>query len=148
MKPEWILVANAAQARLLQREAGCPLVVLQAFHHPASRQHSSALGDAARGRQGADGAFGAAAFEPRMEPQHKEHLKFAGELAEALEDGAREGRYAALQVFAASPFLGELKQRFGDTTRKLLQGAHDLDLSAVGLTEMEKRIQHALHPES
>jgi protein required for attachment to host cells len=146
MKPEWILVANASQARLLQREPGCPLVVLQSFHHPASREHSSTLGDSAAGRQRTDRAFGAAAFEPRADLHRKEHLKFAAELAEWLEEGARDSRYAGLQVFASSPFLGELKQHLGDATQRLLQGAHDVDLSAVGLTEMERRIEHALRP--
>lgn len=46
MTPDWILVANAGQARLLQQEPGSPMAVLQAFQHAASRLHSSELGDA------------------------------------------------------------------------------------------------------
>lgn len=145
MKPDWILVANASQARLLTHEAGSPMAVLKAFHHPESRVRSSELGDAARGRQDADRHHGGGtAYEPRMDAQHKEHLRFAEELAKALEEGAQQGEFHRLQVFASSPFLGELKSKLGEATQRLLAGTHDLDLSAVGLSEMEARIHHAL----
>lgn len=146
MKPHWILVANASQARLLQQEPGCPLVVLRSFHHPASRLHSSVLGDDKAGRELSGHGYGGAAFEPRIDAQHKEHLQFAHELAEALEDG--EGRYDTLAVFASSPFLGELKQALRPHTRQRLVATRDVDLTSVGLTEMEWRIEHELeqHP--
>lgn len=144
MKPNWTLIANAAQARLLQQDPGSPMVVLQAFHHPESRARSSVLGDSPAGREGSDRAFGGAAYEPRLDPHHKEALRFAHELAEFLEQGAQEGRYASVQLFASSPFLGELKQALGDGTRRLLAGTHDVDLTAVGLTELERRVQHEL----
>jgi len=141
MSPTWILVANAAQARLFQQEPGRPLVVLEAFSHPASRQRSSQLGDDKAGRELSGRGFGGAAFKPRLDAKRKEHLHFARELAERLEQGAQHGRYAAVTVFASSPFLGELKQALGEATQRLLAGAHDVDLSSVGLAEMENRIQ-------
>lgn len=144
MKPDWILVANAAQARLLQREPGSPMTVLQAFHHPASRLRSSELGDDARGRERTDHRAGAAPFEARVDAHRKEHLRFAGELADVLERGAQAGQYRHLHVFAGSPFLGELRAALGDATRRLLAGRHELDLSAVGLSELELRVEQAL----
>lgn len=141
MSPDWILVADAAQARLLQQEAGATMTVIHAFHHPASRAHSSALGADERGRQKSDRSFGGAAFEARVEPQRKEHLRFARELAQFLEEGAVQGRCRALRVFAPSPFLGELKAELGPRTQRLLAGSHDLDLTAFGLDEVERRVQ-------
>lgn len=144
MKPDWILVANAAHARLFQQEPGNPMAVLQTFEHPASRLHSSELGDDDRGRQKTDNRPGASAFQARVEPQRKEHLRFASELADFLEQGAQDGRCRSVHVFAASPFLGELRARFGDATHRLLAGSHDLDLSAVDLPDIEKRVQQAM----
>lgn len=144
MKPDWILVANAAQARLFQREPGSPMTVLQAFHHPASRVRSSVLGDDERGREQTDSRAGAAAYQARVEPHRKEHLRFAAELADFLEQGARAGSCRQIHVFAASPFLGELRAQLGDATHGLLAGSHDLDLSAVGLAEIESRVQQVL----
>lgn len=144
MKPDWILVANAAQARLFQQEPGSPMVALQSFQHPASRLRSSELGDDARGRERTDHRSGAASFEERMDAHRKEHLRFAGELAVFLERAAQAGQYRHLHVFAGSPFLGELRPLLGDATQRLLAGSHDLDLSAVGLAEMEPRVREAI----
>lgn len=145
MKADWILIANASRARLFQQQDhGAPYALLRSFEHPASRMHSSELGEDERGRQGADRAFGATAYEPRLEPQRKEHLRFAGELAEYLEAGAQHGLCRSVRLFAASPFLGELKAQLGEGTQRILAGAHDLDLSPVGLAEIGRRIEQAL----
>ena len=142
MKPDWILIANASRARLLQQEEpGASVALMHSFEHPASRLHSSELGDAARGRESTDRAFGAAAYEPRIDAQRKEHLHFAGELADFLERGAQQGVYGSVRVFASSPFLGELKAQLGDATRRLLAGTHDVDLSTVGPAEIARRIE-------
>ena len=141
MQPDWFLVANASEARLLQQEPGSPMAVLQAFHHPASRLHSSELGDAERGRERSDRRDGASAYAAHIEPQRKEHLHFARELAAALERGASQGHCHRIHVFAASPFLGELKAELGDATRRRLADAHDLDLSSLGLAQIEERVR-------
>lgn len=143
MKPDWILIASASRARVLQQEQG-RFAELRAFEHAASRLPSSQLGDDARGRERSDRAFGGAAYEPRMDLHRKEHLRFAGELAEFLEEGAQQGRYGSLHVFAPSPFLGELKAQLSEATLRLLAGSHDLDLSAVGPAELGRRIEKAL----
>jgi len=140
MKPSWILVANATEARLLQQEPGTPLVVVQAFHHPASRIRTSTLGDDKAGRELSGHGFSSAAYEPRVDAHTKEHLHFARELAQELEDGAAKGSYAAISIHASSPFLGELKQALGEHTRRLLTGTHDVDLTSFGVDEIEARL--------
>lgn len=144
MKPDWILIANASRARLLEQQAHGAYSLLRSFEHPASRLHSSELGEDKRGRENVDGAFGAAAYEPRVDWQRKEHLRFAIELADFLETGAQHGQCGSVRVFAASPFLGELKARLGEATRRVLAGTHDVDLSAVGVAELGRRIQQEL----
>jgi protein required for attachment to host cells len=143
MNATWTLIANAGHARLLQQEAGGRLAMLHAYEHPASRLHSSELGDDKAGRELSGRGFGGAAFEPRVDAQHKEHLHFAQQLAQVLEQGAQEQRYDALELFASSPFLGELKDALGPATQRLLAGTHDVDLTSVGLAELPKRIAHA-----
>ena len=73
MKPEWILIANATRARLLQRELGCPLVVID----------------------------------------------------------ATEEEYLG---------VGELKAELGTATARLVSATHDLDLTSVGLVELDQRV--------
>ena len=50
----------------------------------------------------------------------------------------------SVRLFAASPFLGELKAQLGDATQRILAGTHDLDLTAVGPAEIGRRIAQAL----
>jgi protein required for attachment to host cells len=140
MKPDWILIANASRARLLQKELGCPVVIIESFIHPKSRSMTSELGDDKAGQEGADRSFGAAAYEPRLDAKEKEHRRFAHELADYLEHQAQQGRFHSLVLFASSPFLGELKAQLGTAAVRLLKSTHDLDLTSVGLVELDQRV--------
>ena len=142
MKPHWILIANSARARLLQQEqpADGPSLV-KTFEHPASRLRSSELGDDEAGRERSDRGPRGAVFDPRLDPHRKEHQHFAHELAAALEDGALHGKCASISVFAASPFLGELKKELGAETQRLLESTHDVDLTHVATPQLERRLR-------
>jgi protein required for attachment to host cells len=142
MTADWILIANAAHARLLQRDDRGRLQVLKLFEHAESRMRSSGLGSGPAGGEPGGQGFGRAAFVPRLDAQHREHLHFALELARELEEGARQHRYGSLMIFASNPFLGELKKQLGDATRRLLSEKHDVDLTRVGLAELPQRIEH------
>jgi protein required for attachment to host cells len=79
-----------------------------------------------------------------MVAQRKEHQRVAVELAEYLEQAALQNTFASLVIFSSSPFLGEVKAHLGDATQKLVSGAHDVDLTSVGVTELKRRIAHEL----
>jgi protein required for attachment to host cells len=144
MKPAWTLIANSTHARLLQQQPGEPMVVLKSFEHAQGRSKISELADDRMGHESADGSYGGTSFQPRVDAKRKEHEHFAHELAAYVEQEAQAGRFASITLFASSPFLGELKAALGDTTRRLLKTTHDLDLTAVGLAEIERRIAHEL----
>ena len=146
MKPEWILIANASRAGLLQREPGCPQVVIHSFEHALSGSLSSELGDAPAGQEKADRSFGGAAYQPRMDPKEKEHLRFAHEMSQYLERQAQQGNFKSLALYASSPFLGELKAALGTAAAGLVSATHDLDLPSVGLVELDQRIAHQSTP--
>lgn len=137
---EWFLVACAAHARVMQRERGLPMAQIAAFSHPEARLRASELGDDRAGRERADRGFGGVAYEPRTDPVRKEHQRFARELADYLEEGARAQVYGSLVVFAGNPFLGELREALGDGTRRLLKTSLPVDLSHVGAAEIERRV--------
>lgn len=144
MHCEWILIANASRARLLRHEPGSPMSVLQAFRHDKSRQQAARLGDDKAGRELSGRGFGGAAFEPHIDAQRKEHISFARELAAHLEQAAQEEQFDSLCIFASSPFLGELKHELRSATQRLLSGAHDVDLTSVGLAELDRRVEYEL----
>lgn len=146
MKPDWILIANATRARLLERGRGCPLVVIDSFEHPQGRSKTSELADDRAGQGKTDHGFGGASYPPRVGAKEKEHLRFARELAGYLETRAQQGIFHSLQLFASNPFLGELKAQLGPATNPLLRASHDVDLTSVGLVELDHRIARETSP--
>jgi len=144
MKADWILIANATRARLLRQESGQRVKELQSFEHPESRSKISDLADDRSGNERSDRSFGSAAYQPRVDAKQKEHLRFARQLAAFLEQQAQLGSYGRIEVFASSPFLGELKSELGAATTRLLGGTHDLDLTMVGKAEIGRRLAHEM----
>jgi hypothetical protein len=121
--PDWILIANATRARVLQQEAGAAMEVLESFVHPAGRGQP---------------------VGPIIDPREKSYTRFAHELAQHIEQEARRGHLASLVLFAPQPFLDELASALGKAGRSLLCGLHEMDLTSVGLAELDWRIQHEL----
>lgn len=144
MKPDWILIANATRARLLQQDSKQRVTELESFEHPESRSKVGQLASDRAGYERTDRAFGAAAYQPRTDAKQKEHQRFARQLAQYLEQQAQQGHFGRIEVFASSPFLGELKAELGAATTRLLGGTHDLDLTMVGKAELGRRLAQEL----
>ena len=145
-QPDLILIANAAHARLFKQARGEPLELLESFEHPQSRIKAGLLADAPAGRGKSDRSSSGAGYPPRMDAKHKEHLRFARELAGALERQVQQGRFGALALFASSPFLGGLKAELADAVQRILHSTHDVDLTSVGMAELGPRIKQELAP--
>ncbi|SFQ74403.1 Protein required for attachment to host cells [Variovorax sp. OK605] len=140
MKTQWIVIANAASARIFLRDnAAASLVPVAAFSHDRSRLHASELG-ASNGGQAADNDPGPKRFEPRIDVRHKEHRRFAKEIAQRLDAGLNAGEYGSLTLLASNPFLGELKSQLSDAVIQRIETTLNKDLSHVGIAELERRI--------
>jgi protein required for attachment to host cells len=122
-KPDWILLANTTRARVLQQEPGSAMVVLESFVHPAGRGQRA---------------------EPLLDARQKEGTRFALELARYLEHEARQGHFGCLTIFASGAFLEELRGGLGKATARLLSGTRELDLTSVGVAELERRVSYEL----
>jgi len=140
---EAVLVANAARARLFERDAqNAAMRELASFVHPQTRLKGAALGHDRPGR--AHKGVASTAFPPHTDPHQKEHAEFARELAQRLEELALEHRHPRLLLLASSPFLGELKAHLGSAAKHWLQAALPLDLTAFEGAELEQRVSQAL----
>ena len=110
----WIVVANAARARVLEESDEVPatgrarraaFVHVADLVHPASRQKGVELGDDRAGHvEGTGHGLGSASYLPRTDPREREHDRFAREVARVLDHGIAEGRCAGLILVAANPF--------------------------------------------
>ena len=140
---EAVLVANAARARLFERDAeNGAMRETAGFVHPQTRMKGAALGHDRPGQ--AHKGVASTAFPPHTDPHQKERAEFARELAQRLEALALARRYPRLAVLASNPFLGELNGELGAATRKILQAAVPLDLTAYDGAELEHRVAEAL----
>lgn len=145
MKSELIVVADSSEARLFTRDSDRdPLVPLATLLHPQSRQKPSELGGGRPGHGSSDSHPGGVNFEPRIDPRRKQHMAFAHELSQRIDALLAEGRHDRLTLFAASPFIGELKGQLRPASRKALRAAVDLDLMSLGSRELEQRMVVAL----
>jgi len=140
---EAVLVANASRARLFERDAeNGAMRETASFVHPQTRLKSQALGHDRPGH--AHKGVASTAFPPHTDPHQKEHTVFARELGQRLDVLVQTRRYPHIAVLASNPFLGELNKEISPATRKLLQAAVALDLTAFDGAELEHRVAEAL----
>lgn len=141
MKTLWIVIANAASARIFRRDtAKSPLVPVATLARDASRLHARVLESDRPGSRAADNSQGLNHFEPRSDARRKEHLRFAKEIAQRLDAGLKAGEYASLTRFASNPFMDELKAQLSEAVTQRLKATLNNDLSHVGIAEPENRI--------
>jgi protein required for attachment to host cells len=138
----WLLIANAARARVLE-------VTAQAGHyrhvadlvHPQSRQKGVELADDRLGHvKGSAPGPGGAAYAPRTGPRERERDRFAQQVAQHLNKGIASGQCAGLVLVASNPFLGELKSHLSEQGRKALLRTVASDLTAVADADLAHRL--------
>lgn len=122
MKRNWIVICNAARARVLE-ECDLPGRVQHVADlvHPESRMKGVQLASDRPGHvEGTGHGLGSASYQPRTDPREREHDRFAREVARAIAEGVAQGRCAGLTLVASDPFLGHLKAHLNVQSRKLL----------------------------
>ncbi|TVQ44619.1 MAG: host attachment protein [Gammaproteobacteria bacterium] len=110
----WIVVADAARARILATEGrpGKVLQELEVLVHGESRQHDQDLTSDRPGRGWANASGDARhAMNPPTDPAVHERERFAQALAERLRTGRNAGQYDHLCIVAAPAFLGVLREQ-------------------------------------
>lgn len=110
----WIVVADAARARILATEGrpGKTLEELEVLVHGESRQHDQDLTTDRPGRGWANASGdGRHAMSPPTDPAVHERDRFAQALAERLRTGRNAGHYDHLVIVAAPAFLGALREQ-------------------------------------
>ncbi|MGL6111160.1 MAG: host attachment protein [Rubrivivax sp.] len=139
----WLVVANAARARVLEQTgiAG-GFVHIADLVHPQSRQKGSDLADDRPGRAPSTAAHGtgSSAYDARTAPREREHEHFAQELAAVLNGGIAAGRCAGLVLVASDPFLGQLKKQLSEHAHKALLRTVAADYTSLDERELAQRL--------
>lgn len=145
MKRNWVVIANAARARVLE-ETDRPgrYASVADMVHPQSRQKGIDIaqvhgGDRAGHAEGMRQGLGTA-YLPRTDPRHREHDRFAREVSTALNQGVAAGRCAGIVLVASDPFLGQVKAHLNVQARKLLLRTVASDYTTLSERELTKRL--------
>ena len=142
----WLVVANASKARILE-ESAQPGVYSHVADlvHPQSRQKGHELADDRPGHTPGPAAHGtgSSAFDPRSAPRDREHDRFARELAQAIDEGIGAGRCAGVVLMASNPFLGHLKEHLTQRAHKAILRTVAADYTALNERELAQRLAPA-----
>jgi protein required for attachment to host cells len=145
MNTTWILVANAARARLYENTGiGKGLNLLSEFDHPQSRMKGADLvTDRAGFMQSAGNGHGAR--QPATDPKQNEAEHFAQEIAHSLEAGRGLNKYERLILVAGSPFLGTLRARLSQQILALTSDTLEKDYTSANAREIGKHLEHCIY---
>ncbi|MEK7346281.1 MAG: host attachment protein [Pseudomonadota bacterium] len=134
----WILVANAAQARLFERTSLTePLVELADWVNPQSRMPASETERAPLGHS----LGGRAGLAPRSDLKQQQRSAFAQTLAAYCREAVLNHRVKALALVVSNPFMGELAAHLDASVQKALLAQHVLDLTSLSTTDLDQRLR-------
>ena len=154
MKKTWILVADEAIARILERpEAGRELDNVEELTDPLAHARTADLRRDAEGRRAGSATHSARPNTPHRlrsgasatasageDEQHLEAQQFAKRVAEHLGDALRQRRFDELQVVAAPRFLGFLRKAFAPDVAALVTREVDKDYVHFGNQDITARL--------
>ncbi|MHB8236072.1 MAG: host attachment protein [Acidithiobacillus ferrivorans] len=144
----WVLVSNAAEARLFKNE-GCDtgLHLLQDWSHPDSRKHQDDLVTDAGGRVQQSFAAGARpGIEWQTSPKETEMLHFASELATYLGEARKQNAFQHLVLVASPHILGLLREKLDAPTTAMVSGTLNKDYTSAGVDELTKHLAQVMCP--
>ena len=137
----WLVVANAAKARVLEESDKGVYVHVADLVHPQSRQKGVELATDRPGYvKGTGHGLGSASYVRRTDAREREHDRFAYEVATALNDGIAAGHCAGLMLVASNPFLGHVKAHLSEQAHKALLRTVAADYTALPDTELAQRL--------
>lgn len=144
MERTWILVADAARARLftVERPRG-PLTELNDFVNPMERLHEGEMHSDDRGRISAPGGS-RHAFGDDKDPKAEYARRFARELADHLKDRHSQGEFKRLYLVADPKFLGELRDHIDGPTERCVVSAIDKDISRLDPGDIRRHLPDRL----
>jgi protein required for attachment to host cells len=137
----WILVADAARARVFKREGrGLHLVPALERELVALNVPAHEIASDRPGRSFDSAGEGRHAMEPPTDPKRHEKQRFAHEVAGLLDQHRRRNAFARLAVVAPPQMLGDLRNAMTDELRKLIETEISKDLSKLSPEQIEQHL--------
>jgi len=141
MPRTWILVAHRSGARLFENKGpGKGIALLQNLDHPAGKLKPQEIDSDKPGRSFDRGGLGRHAYSNEHTPTEHVAEQFAKQLAELLDDGRNQQRFARLVLVAEPRFLGNLRAALNAQTAALITATLDKDLGGTNDRDLPKHL--------
>jgi protein required for attachment to host cells len=145
MGKRWVLVAHRGGARLFEnRGPGKGLELLKTVEHPAGKLRSHDIDSDKHGRSVDRRGGGRHAYTTEQDPTMHIAEQFAKQLAELLDDGRTQQRYAQLVLVAEPRFLGILRAALTSTTAARVVATLTKDLGSTDARELPKHLEDVI----
>lgn len=131
MTTNWIVAAGSGRARIFESSGrNGPLVEIEDLVAPhAGRREQDDRADAP-GRSYDRFGGGRHAMQPATSTREADRKRFAGEIADALENARREKRFDRLYIVAEPALVGLLRRSLDKATRSLVAAEISRNLTA------------------
>lgn len=125
MMRTWIVVADSVVAHVFETSVlGAPMRTVTTLTHPEGRLHGRDLETSAPGGAASSTSSNRVSYRDAGPVEH-EHLRFAAEIAQLLDDARRHGRCDAIWLVMPARLLGRVRGEMTTETARLVRGALD-----------------------
>jgi protein required for attachment to host cells len=144
MSHTWVLITDAARARLFQIDGRDGMAEVACLSNPERRTvtHDRDLNDRLP-RTIESGSAHRSAIEPHTTLREKSERQFARAVAERLEHDAERQQYEHLILVAPPRFLGVLREHLPEALHRRVVGEIRHDLVSASTQELKERLQEA-----
>ena len=146
MKSTWVLVCDAAKARVFEiRDGDSTWHVVELVLHEGSRNKASELVSGPSGTRSSEGrSVHHNALAPASSPKEVEKQGFAHTLATTLDQAMRSARFQKWVLVAPPHFLGLMKKELTSELEKHLMTTVDKDFNDLDVHVLSERLGDAV----
>ena len=143
MNTVWVLVCDAAKARLFELRHGDPSwhAVETVVHEESRSKASELVSDHSGSRSSEGGSVHHNALVPGSSPKDVEKDRFAHSLATTLDRAMRSARFQKWVLVAPPHFVGLMKKELTSELAKHLMATVDKDLSHLHVHALAERLR-------
>ena len=144
MSNQWIVVSDAARARLFSRDAEHKLTLVDTLKHNESEAHEGDLRTGGKGEIHDRGGSGQHQADPQTTTSEKHADIFAKQVTERLTSGLNDDAFKELIIVADPSFLGRLRDHMDNPLRDTVRKTLDKNWAQHDTQQIEKQLDNQL----
>jgi protein required for attachment to host cells len=141
----WVLIANGAQARVLQHNGpGKGLTQVEGLDFAIDPIQARDIMADRPGRSHSSNGTARSGMEPKTDPVEYRETQFVKSLADMLDRQQQKGAYDRLVIAAAPIALGDIRKAMSAGVRKTVVAELDKDLTNLPTPQLDKHLDGIL----